>query len=244
MRKAVLIVGFGTSYADAEESCILPVERSVAEAFSDREPFRAWTSRIIAKKLLRTRGVAVENEEEALSRLHSEGVEDILVVSTHLIPGIEYDLVREKAGPQPVSRPLLDTEEDLRWMADVLASIAGEEGRPLLLMGHGTEHSADGTYPRLRALLPENVFLACVEGAHSLEEQLPRLEALDKKELTLMPLMLVAGDHARNDLAGDGDSWKTRLEALGFDVRVRMQGLGALSQVQQRFADKARQASL
>ena len=56
--------------------------------------------------------------------------------------------------------------------------------------------------------------------------------------------MLVAGDHARNDLAGDGDSWKSTLEAMGFDVRTRLQGLGALPEVQQRFVEKVRKLGL
>ena len=69
------------------------------------------------------------------------------------------------------------------------------------------------------------------------------LEAVPGKRLTLMPLMLVAGDHARNDLAGDAsDSWKSILLARGFDVRTRLTGLGALESVQQRFVEKAREA--
>ena len=126
-------------------------------------------------------------------------------------------------------------------MAGLLGKLAAEEGRPLLMMGHGTEHAADETYARLRKQLPENVYLACVEGEHSLEKQLPALERLSVKEIALMPLMLVAGDHARNDMAGDDrDSWKSILTRRGFDVRVRMQGLGALPEVQARFVEKAR----
>ena len=63
---------------------------------------------------------------------------------------------------------------------------------------------------------------------------MPELETLEKKEVVLMPMMLVAGDHAKNDLAGDDeDSWKSVLTTKGFDVRVRMRGLGALKAVQQ-----------
>jgi sirohydrochlorin cobaltochelatase len=83
------------------------------------------------------------------------------------------------------------------------------------------------------------VRLACVEGEYSLDGILPELEALPDGRLTLMPLMLVAGDHAKNDLAGyDGHSWKNRLEARGFDVRARLQGLGSMEAVQRRFVRK------
>ena len=69
---------------------------------------------------------------------------------------------------------------------------------------------------------------------------MPALECLKPRALTLAPLMLVAGDHAKNDMAGEGDSWKNRLRSMGFDVRVRLQGLGSLPAVQARFVEKGR----
>ena len=152
-------------------------------------------------------------------------------------------LKRAAAGDLPVSEPLMNDEADLEWMARRMGEIAGEEGRRTLFMGHGTDHAADETYVRLRALLPENAFLACVEGAHRLETILPRLDALKEKKLALAPLMLVAGDHAHNDLAGDHeDSWLSILTGRGFDVTVRMQGLGADEKVQARFVEKVGRA--
>ena len=72
---------------------------------------------------------------------------------------------------------------------------------------------------------------------------LPRLDALKEKKLALAPLMLVAGDHAHNDLAGgDEDSWLSILTGRGFDVTVRMQGLGADEKVQARFVEKVERA--
>ncbi|MDO4866368.1 MAG: sirohydrochlorin cobaltochelatase [Clostridia bacterium] len=242
MKQAIVVVSFGTTHKDAEQSAIAPVERAIGRAFPDWEVCRAWTSRIIARRLAE-RGEPVENEAEALERLTREGCGRVVLAATHIIPGREYGLVKAAAGAWPVSAPLLETEEDLRWMAALLDGIAAEEGRTLLVMGHGTEHAADETYARLRKLLPERVKLACVEGSHDLEGLLPELDALPEKKLTLMPLMLVAGDHAKNDLAGEGpDSWKGRLEARGFDIAARLQGLGALEAVQERFVQKVRSA--
>ncbi len=242
MKKAIIVVSFGTTHADAEESCIRPVERALAAAFPDREIHRAWTSRIIARRLA-ARGETVENETEALARLRAVGCEDITFVTTHMIRGQEYERVLAVADGLPVSAPLLDTEADLKWMAGLLDGIAAEEGRTLLVMGHGTDHAADETYARLRSVLTDRVKLACVEGRHALDGILDALEAVPGKRLTLMPLMLVAGDHARNDLAGDAsDSWKSILLARGFDVRARLTGLGALKSVQRRFVEKAGEA--
>ena len=240
MKKALLVVSFGTSYPEADRDCIRSVESALAAAFPERECRRAFTSRIIARKL-RSQGVEIEGEAEAIQRLRSDGFEDICIVPTHIIHGGEYEKVVEAAGGLPISEPLLENEADLVWLAGLLGKIAEEEGRALLVMGHGTEHAADETYAELRAKLPEGVYLACVEGSHSLENILPQLEAMREKKLSLMPLMLVAGDHAHNDLAGDEeDSWKSILESRGFDIRVRMQGLGALEAIQQRFVKKAK----
>lgn len=237
MKRAILAVSFGTTHEDAERSCICPVEAALAAAFPGWEVFRAWTSRMIIRRVA-ARGAVIEDEQAALARLRAEGYDKIAVASTHIIPGQEYDRVREAAGALPVSEPLLNDAADLRWMAGLLSDIARQEGRALLVMGHGTEHRANAVYAGLRAELPETVKLACVEGEYGLEGIWDDLEAVPGKRLTLMPLMLVAGDHAKNDLAGDGDSWKTRLLARGYDVNVRLQGLGALAPVQRRIVEK------
>ena len=240
MKKAIGIVSFGTSYKDAELSCICPVEQAIAQAFPDRDTFRAFTSRIIAR-IMKKRGEHIENEIELLERLKAENYEDILLVTTHIIPGFEYEKLTKIADGLKVSEPLIVNEEDEQWLASLLEEIAAEEGRTLLVMGHGTDHAADETYARIQKKLPGNVFVGCAEGERTLVTILPELEALHKKEVVLMPMMLVAGDHAKNDLAGDDeDSWKSILTAKGFDVRVRMQGLGALKAVQQRYVEKVR----
>lgn len=242
MKQAILTVSFGTSIPEAERGCIRPVEEAVRRAFPEWEVRRAFTSRIIMRKM-KARGEAVDSETGALERLRADGFDRIVVAPTHIIPGEEYGRVCAAAAGRRISEPLLANGDDLDWMAGVLSGIAREEGRPLLMMGHGTEHAADEIYARLRERLAENVFLACVEGAHSLETVLPALERLPGRKLTLAPLMLVAGDHARNDMAGDGgDSWRSVLTARGFDVRTRLQGLGALECVQRRFVEKIRRA--
>ena len=242
MKNAMIVVSFGTTHADAEECCIRPVEDALRAAFPDWEVCRAWTSRIIAKRM-KARGVNIENETEALERLQNENRERIALISTHIIPGQEYDRVKDCAGDLPVSEPLLMDEDDLKWMAGLLHDIARQEGRTLLVMGHGTEHRANAAYSTLRGLLPDDVKLACVEGELGLDGILDELEAVPGKKLTLMPLMLVAGDHAKNDLAGDEeDSWKSRLQARGFDIALRLEGLGALQPVRDRIVEKARRA--
>ncbi|MBQ8087508.1 MAG: sirohydrochlorin cobaltochelatase [Clostridia bacterium] len=242
MKQAMIAVSFGTTHADAERDCIVPVEEALRAAFPDWTVARAWTSRRIAQKL-NARGAHIENEIEALARLQSEGYEKLALIPTHIIRGNEYEMVERAAGGVPVSAPLIDTEADIEWMSDLLDGIAQREGRVLLAMGHGTDHPANAIYRRLAERLTDRARLACVEGDYTLDETLNALMQQGERKVTLMPLMLVAGDHAKVDMAGDQqDSWKSRLTAKGFDVALRLQGLGALEAVQSRFVEKARAA--
>lgn len=238
MKKAILAVSFGTTVAEADRLCIRPIEDALRAAYPEYEVRRAIQSRMIADRLER-RGERTERLGEALDRLNAEGFGEIAVAPLFVIPGGEYDRACEAAAGLKIAGPLLSDSTDLEWMASLLADIAREEKRPLLAMGHGADHSGDSLYARLSKILPENVFLACMEGEHTLETALPALEALPERSLTVLPLMLVAGTHAREYLTdGHPDSWKTRLAARGFDVRIRMQGLGMLRAVQQRFVEK------
>lgn len=240
MKKALLAVSFGTTYAQAEQTCIRPVEAALTKRNPDFQVRRAYTARIVMRRL-EERGVHIDSVPEALEKLRREKFEKIIVASTHIIPGKEYDSLRASVGDLPLSEPLLTTDEDLTWMAEFMARIAADEGHPVLFMGHGTDHAADAVYARLREKLPSDVFLACVEGSHRLETILPQLDALPEKRLTLAPLMLVAGDHAHNDLAGEeDDSWKSILENRGFTITLRLRGLGSEKAVQERFCEKVK----
>ena len=238
MKKAIVAVSFGTTYAQAEQTCIRPVEQALAAAYPDWQVRRAYTAGIVMRRL-RERGERIDSVPEALDKLRQEGFDKVALASTHVIPGVEYEALCKAAGDLPVSEALLSSEGDLVWMAKLMEGIAAEEGTPVLFMGHGTDHAADEIYVRLRELLPANVYIACVEGAHRLDTILPQLETIAEKNVTLAPLMLVAGDHAHNDLAGDeDDSWKSILEKRGFGVKVRMRGLGSELAVQQRICEK------
>lgn len=244
MKKAVLTVSFGTTVPSEDAACIRPIEDRLRQVFPDCEIRRAFTSRIILGKLAQ-KGVFIENETDAIARLRHEGFEEITVVPTTVIPGGEYEKIRAASTGCRLSEPLLCCADDLFWLSGLLSDIAAQESQPLLLMGHGTDHAADEIYAQLQKVLPRDVYLACLHGGASLESVLPELDRIPGRQLTLMPLMLVAGRHAREHLAGDGsDSWKRILEVRGFQVHVRMQGLGSLEAVRSRFAEKAAHAKL
>lgn len=239
MKQAILTVCFGTSYRDAWDSCIEPVVEAIRQARPECEHRLAITSRFICRKL-KAAGMDVMTEDEAYGKLIEEGFTDICVVTLHMIPGFEYEKLSNNLKGLKISRPLLDTPEGFSVVRDLLMSIAQETGRTLLVMGHGTEHGANAIYEKLNAALPSSVCVACVEGERTLDSVKDILDRIEDKKVAIMPLMLVAGDHARNDLNGDeDDSWRSILERSGFDVLPIIRGLGSYKEIQSAFAKAA-----
>ena len=116
-----------------------------------------------------------------------------------------------------------------------LSDIKGREG--IVFMGHGTDHEKDISYDKLEKAFREkgyeNVYIATVEGRVTLEDIIPKLKDKGIQKVVLKPLMLVAGDHAINDMASDeGISWKIILEREGFNVKPILKGLGQLEKIQ------------
>ena len=117
---------------------------------------------------------------------------------------------------------------------------AKDDGTAFVFMGHGTAHVAKVTYSQMQAQMQnlgyENVFIGTVEGEPeetSAEAVIEAVKAAGYTNVVLRPLMVVAGDHANNDMAGsDDDSWKTMFEAAGFTVDCQIHGLGEIADVQ------------
>ncbi len=247
MKKALLVLSFGTSVPAARKS-ITAVEEAL-KAVSDRDFFRAFTSPTI-RKILARKGETVWSLSEALEALLEMGYGDVAIQPTHLLYGYEYDNIRETVTQWqerfPVLRlgqPLLATQEDLFALSDCVAKAYAPREGALVLMGHGTTHFANMVYPALQTVLRsrgyENILVGTVEGWPGLEDVLAGLPALGKKQVLLAPLMLVAGDHALNDMAGE-DGWKGRLEREGYTVSCHMEGLGVLEPVQAMYAARCK----
>jgi len=121
-----------------------------------------------------------------------------------------------------------------------------EERGHIILMGHGSEHAADRCYDLLQQRLDAAglpVFTATVEGSRTFEAALDWLKAEEARRVVLMPFMLVAGDHAINDMAGaEKDSWQNRLREAGYQVNSNLRGLGENSAFRKIFVEHARAA--
>ena len=251
-KKAILVASFGTSYNDNRAKTIGAIEDLVRERYPDWDVRRAFTSRMIIRKLKERDGEVVDYVTDAMDRLSSEGFETVVVQPTHVMNGMEYDdvvrIVSEHVGNIPVLRmgkPLLTTSEDYDELIEAIDSalipMLGD-GEALVLMGHGSEHYANATYSQLQMKLwlsgHDNVFVTTVEGYPEFDDTLELMRRAGCRKALLFPLMVVAGDHANNDMAGEeDDSLKSVLEAEGIQVRCLVKGMGEFPEFRELFLD-------
>lgn len=255
--KALLAVSFGTSYADTLEKNIAAIEADLAAAFPERTLRRAFTSGMILRRWKKERGVEIDDVPAALERLEREGYTDVLVQPTHVMNGEEYHKLADQAEEYrgrfdrlTVGVPLLTAAEDYLDLGKALMEILPprSEDRAVIYMGHGSEHQANSAYALMEYAFHDlgrrDIIVGTVEGYPDFAAVLRRLkERPGVKEVELRPLMTVAGDHAKNDLAGDeDDSWKNVLEGLGYRVNCVLTGLGEYPQVRELFVAHAKRA--
>lgn len=239
-KKAILAVSFGTSHNDTRKVTIDAIENDMKAAFPDYALYRAWTSKMIIQKLKKRDGVSICNVKEAMEQMKQDGITDVLVQPTHVINGIENDLMKEDAlsfrdefHSISFGEPLLTSKQD---SLDVIHAITEEfsdlqKEEVLVLMGHGTTHYANAIYAALDYTFKDqgfkNIFLGTVEAYPSMETLMKMVKEYAPKKVILAPFMIVAGDHAKNDMAGDNpESWYSQFVAAGFETKTVVKGLG------------------
>lgn len=252
MKKAVLVVSFGTSYQETREKTIDACENKIKEAFKDYDFYKAYTSNMIINKLKKRDNIEIDNPIKALDKLYENGYKEVVIQSLHIICGEEYtklkeqvDLYKDKFDSIVLGRALLTTIEDYKETIEALKVQMPklENDEAVVFMGHGTVHESHSAYPALEYMFNQedlSAYMGTVEGYPEIEEVINNLKKDKIKKVVLMPFMLVAGDHAINDMAGDeDDSWKTILENEGFEVEIYLKGLGENTKIQDKFVRHA-----
>ena len=242
-KKAVAAVFFGSTVPRAREA-YRKITEELEKSFPGIPVFQAYTSGIVRKRI----GYTVPSLPELLKQLQLEGYTSVDVLAGLLSPGEEYQRLlgdvsgfskslRIRVSPVPFSS-LARMREFLNRVAVSLPP----ERRPeevVLFMGHGNPDGRSDfiymTAAQELAKIDPGFHLACVEGAPGLEEIMP---VLNSKKVYLVPFMLVAGDHALNDMAGEEEeSWRSRLEAKGFRCECVLRGLGEAESVAALFPE-------
>ena len=246
MKTALLCVSFGTSVPAARKS-ITAVEEALRTEMPEADFYRVFTSKTI-RRILASKGETVWSMDEALEHLTDGSYDRVVIQPTHFLYGLEYESLKasveeaKKRFPALLlGAPLLSGTGDLQALARVLSQeFPQKENSALVLMGHGTPHFSTVVYPAMQAVFHmmgrKDIYVGTVEGWPEIDEICKEMQTGNYTYVRTAPLMLVAGDHALNDMAGDEeDSWKSILTWEGYEVECIMQGLGVLPGVQEMY---------
>jgi len=261
-KDAILVMSFGTTFKETREKTIDATVNAIKAAHPDVKVVTAFTSHIIVDRIKANEGITYPTPEEAIDQLKKEGYTRVAMTSLDIIPGMEYayDEAVYNMYKNDFKKATLGTSlmywqgqegqtDEVAEFVDAFKTQLPKLGSKdaVLVMAHGTPHPANAYYSVLQSRFDEanvgNVLVYSVEGWPHLDTVLPQLKAKGVKNVTLMPMMMVAGDHATNDMAGDEeDSHKSILEANGFKVTPYVHGLGENEAIRKMFVSRATEA--
>lgn len=229
----------------------------IRDIWQKRQTDKAWqkANAGVPKEVL-----YVKNPLATIANLQNDGYKDIAVQSLHVFAGEEFaDLQNLMIGLRSIrtlkaksvpfkrirlGRPALGMPGDVYpYTKDIAAGVAALKGdveeakkmnAALVYMGHGNDFYSTGIYAELQREMQQTyehpVFVSCVEGFPNFDDLLAALKLSGKRNVLMKPFMVVAGDHASNDMAGDeDDSWKVMLTKAGYKVKTELRGLGSLN---------------
>ncbi|WP_297955427.1 sirohydrochlorin cobaltochelatase [uncultured Ruminococcus sp.] len=253
----LLVVSFGTSFNDSRRLTIGAIEDALEKAFPDYAVRRGFTANIVIDHVNRRDGILIDDLDAALKRAVDNEVKTLVVQPTHLMNGFEYEELSGKIAEYSdafdkvvIGEPLLTSDDDFARVEKAITDWTNEydDGdTAICFMGHGTEAESNGVYQKMQDLLTadgyKNYFIGTVEAEPSLEDVIAKVKEGGYKKVVLEPLMVVAGDHANNDMAGDDeDSWKSAFEAEGLEVECLLRGLGENEDIRSIYVDHAQAA--
>lgn len=255
VKKGILLVAFGSSYPQAR-AAFDNIDKKVKAAFPDIPVRWAYTAAMIREKMA-GQGKEMDSVVTALAKMMDAGFTHVAVQSLHTIAGEEFHDLRRNAhaftdmagGFQRilVGYPLLGTEADLVRVTEAMMANLPQSRKPedaVVLMGHGTHHPANAFYAAMMYHFQQkdpHIFVGTVEGTPTIADIKAMLARKGIQKAYLMPFMSVAGDHARNDMAGDGpDSWKSVLTQAGIDCETVLKGTAEFDDIVDIWVDHLR----
>lgn len=243
MTKAILVVSFGTTYPETRQKTIEACEKAIQRQFKDYNVCRAFTSTVVINRIQKQEGLLIPTVSQALNNLLNEGIKEVYIQPLHIIVGSEYEKIVKQAHDFKTSgmtihigQPLLSNMSDYEAVKEILLTLYDKNDKhtATVLMGHGSQHYAFTAYAALDHMLSDSsVFIGCVESYPDIELIEKQLAKRKIKTIHLAPFMLVAGDHATNDMTSDEpDSWYHFLRTRGYDVKTHLVGLGEYKDIQ------------
>ncbi len=237
MKKAILLVSYGVANHVAWEKTIGMLESEIRKQWMEWDIYQAFTGRRIIEKW-HGQGFDMLDETEALEGLVQKAYERIVVLSTHLTAGKEYERVVQAVNRIQAEKveirvglPLFGSEAMRKRVANVLTKeVDLPEDEDVVYLGHGTERNGNEVYKMLEAELQregqKSAFVCTLGDIDTL------INKIQKKKIRLIPLLLTTGKHVLRDISGkEAGSAAERLREGGFEVTVVEKGLGEFESI-------------
>ncbi|MCK5542665.1 MAG: sirohydrochlorin cobaltochelatase [Desulfobacterales bacterium] len=243
MKTPILVTAFGTT--EKAFQTYEYMDKFFKEKFKDQPVVWAYSSRFVKAKRKKANNHDIKDPVEALKKLKKDGNEWVVLQSLHIIGGHEFQRLVAEALKLDIrismGLPLLTSVKDYEETAEAVASlIPKSEDEAAVFVGHGTDHPAWASYPTfekfLRKKFGSRVFTGVLEGYPGIDETIKRIEVKGFKKVSIIPFMLVAGMHFKQDLTKKEDSWQKTFERRGIEVNVVNFGLGELDKINNIFA--------
>lgn len=246
-KNAIIMAHFGTTHNDTREKTINAINKKANNAFNKKaDVFEVYTSRIVAKRVREKEGITKLNTTELLNKLHKEGYTNVIIQPTNIIDGVEMDAIKQEVSNFSkdfkdirVGNALLTTPEQYEKVLNIISKTVGniDKNQAIVLVGHGSYDPGNSAYCMLDYMAKDMnlpIYVGTIEGYPTMDTMVKQLKKDNKSEIILMPLMFVAGDHAKNDIAGD---WKKELEKKGFKVTPKILPLGEIEDIQNMYIE-------
>lgn len=250
-KTGILLVHYGTSNDKSRAQTIDKLNSRVAETFPDCAVVEAYSAPSVIKTLAK-RGIKKLYISQALDSLKALGCNKLVVQSTMLLDGVMTEMLRTEVGKVKndfravsVVRPLLYSVDDCRTMIEMLTkslladkSVATKKSQ-VVLVGHGSDSPADAMYSQIDYLLKaegkSSWHVGTIEGFPKIENVEQQLKNSKNKNVILVPLLYIAGNHQKEDIDG---VWKTQLQTKGYHVDVFGKGIGEMTEIQNMILGK------
>ena len=244
-KTGILLVHYGTSNDKSRSQTIDKLNSRVAETFPDCAVVEAYSAPSVIKMLAK-RGIKKLNISQALDSLKALGCNKLVVQSTMLLDGVMTEMLRTEVGKVKndfravsVVRPLLYSVDDCHTMIEMLNKSILEDksvvakSSQVVLVGHGSDSPANAMYCQIDYLLKaegkSSWHVGTIEGFPTIENVEQQLRNSKNKNVILVPLLYIAGNHQKDDIDG---VWKTQLQTKGYHVDVLGKGLGEMAEIQ------------
>lgn len=250
-KTGILLVHYGTSNDKSRAQTIDKLNSRVAETFPDCAVVEAYSAPSVIKTLAK-RGIKKLYISQALDSLKALGCNKLVVQSTMLLDGVMTEMLRTEVvkvkndfRAVSVVRPLLYSVDDCRTMIEMLTkslladkSVATKKSQ-VVLVGHGSDSPANAMYSQIDYLLKaegkSSWHVGTIEGFPKIENVEQQLKNSKNKNVILVPLLYIAGNHQKEDIDG---VWKTQLQTKGYYVDVFGKGIGEMTEIQNMIIGK------